>query len=462
MKNLCSNYNFLKPNLLFTAIAFLLSANLISAQFVVKDENFSALGVSNQGKICGYAAQAGPYALWLPDSGNVITNIGGVAPGNGVGGQARFAADGNLVCGTTLGVNGAEMSRYNRATNQWTALGSLGFQVDGTVSGGFAISGDGNTVAGLSWGDTAGGCAYAHAVAWNQAEGIMDLGSLFADSCRSTRANAVSYDGSVVVGWQDFNGPWKSAVWRKNPAGGYFPNQYILIDTAGNPNDEYNQMGECSAISADGKWIGGYGDYANNYQPWIWSRDSGVINLGTLPNMGTGYVAGMSADASIVVGWFDGPLFGDPATPFIWTRTGGLQELNNYIHTVLGDSTDTHQVYAAESISPDGHYVAGYGVESSSFAYFVYRVSLAFTPTALNEVTKEDNLKVYPNPTSGLLTISNTDKATVTIISMDGKLMGKTEITGNYVLDISNYSSGIYSFRLQSRNLVRTQKVIKN
>lgn len=34
----------------------------------------------------------------------------------------------------------------------------------------------------------------------------MDLGSLLTDQA-STRANAVSYDGSVVVGWQDFNGP---------------------------------------------------------------------------------------------------------------------------------------------------------------------------------------------------------------------------------------------------------------
>lgn len=93
---------------------------------------------------------------------------------------------------------------------------------------------------------------------------------------------------------------------EKNPAGGYFPNEYILIDTAGNPNDEYNQIGECSAVSADGNWIGGYGDFANNNEPWIWSRDSGVINLGTFPGLGNGYVSGISADGSIVVGWFDG------------------------------------------------------------------------------------------------------------------------------------------------------------
>lgn len=242
----------MKQNLLFTAATFFFSVNFISAQFVVKDETFSANSVSNQGKVSGYATQAGPYGIWLPDSGNVITDIGGIAPGNGVGGQARFSTDGNFVCGTSMGTNGPEMSKYNRATNQWTTVGSLGFSVDGNVSGGFAISGDGNTVAGLSWADTTGGHAYAHAVAYNAIEGLMDLGSLFDSTAQSTRANATNYDGSVVVGWQDFNGPWKSAVWRKNPAGGYFANEYILIDAAGNPNDDYNQMGECSAVSADG------------------------------------------------------------------------------------------------------------------------------------------------------------------------------------------------------------------
>jgi hypothetical protein len=450
----------MKHKILFNVITFLFSANLVSAQFIVKGEIFAPNGVSNEGKVSGYQAQAGPYNIWLPDSGNVIVDIGGVAPGNGVGGQARFSADGNLICGTSMGTNGPEMSKYNRTTNQWTTAGSLGFSVDGNVSGGFAISGDGNTVAGLSWADTTGGFAYAHAVASSVAEGLMDLGSLFDTIQRSTRANAVSYDGSVVVGWQDFNGPWKSAVWKKNPGGGYFPNQYILIDTTADPMDEFNQMGECSTVSANGEWIGGYGDYANSNQPWIWSRDSGVINLGVLPNVGNGYVSGMSADASIVVGWFDGQLFGDPLTPFIWTRTGGLQELNGYINTVLGDSTYTHQVYTADCISPDGHYVAGYGVDNSSSTYFVYRISLT-SSSGIHEINGTTNLKIYPNPSNGLVTIENTGMAAVTIRDMKGKVVYEKELNGILVLDISGYASGVYTLSLQTGNSIQTKKLIK-
>lgn len=99
--------------------------------------------MSNGGAVSGYSFQTGPYSIWFPDSNNIVTEIGGVAPGSGVAGQARFSEDGNILCGTNLGNAGAEMALFNRTTNNWTNLGSLGYQVDGNVSGGFAISGDG-------------------------------------------------------------------------------------------------------------------------------------------------------------------------------------------------------------------------------------------------------------------------------------------------------------------------------
>lgn len=449
----------MKKNITYLVLVFLVQANFIYAQFIVKDITFACNSVSNGGAVSGYSFQTGPYSIWFPDSNNIVTEIGGVAPGSGVAGQARFSEDGNILCGTNLGNAGAEMALFDRTTNNWTNLGSLGYQVDGNVSGGFAISGDGKTVVGLSWADTTGNLAFAHAIAWNTDEEIMDLGTLFFG--RSTRANAINGDGSIVVGWQDFNGPWKSAVWKKNPAGGYFPNEYILLNTDGDPNDEFNQMGECSAISADGNWIGGYGDYANEYQPWIWSEGSGVINLGTLPNVGSGYVSGMSADGSIAVGWFDGQLWGDPQTPFIWTKTGGIRDLNEYINTELGESTDINHTYTAEAISPDGHFVAGYGVNNNTFQYFAYRISLENT-SAVKEISKSNEITVYPNPTSNLITIENSNNSTLSITSAEGKIIFRGKINGRFVFDLSKYASGVYALRLQTDEKVQTQKIIKN
>ena len=451
----------MKIKLLNCFIAALLLSNISYGQFLVNDIIFAPTGMTNEGKVAGYMGQGGPYSIWLPDSANAVIDIGGVAPGFGIGGQARFSADGNLICGTSMGPNGTEMSIYDRSLDQWTVKGSFGFPLDSNYSNGYGISGDGNTVAGNAWADTTGGYAYTHAIAFNPIEGVMDLGSIYDSIQRSTRANAVNGNGSVIVGWQDYNGPWKSAVWRKNPSGGYYQNEYILLDSTGNPFDEFNQMGECSAVSADGSWIGGYGDYANNYEPWIWSRDSGVINLGTFPNLGNGYVSDMTADGSIVVGWFDGLFFGDPQTPFIWTHTDGLQELNTYIRNVLGDSTYTHQVYTADRISPDGNYISGYGVDTSTFTYFVYRVTLSGI-NSVHEVNQTENIIVYPNPTSNILTVENVSKGDLSITSMDGKVVYKRQVNGNVIIDMSEFASGIYSLTIQTGKSIVTKKVIKN
>lgn len=438
---------------------FISITHLSFSQFIVKDVYFETHGVSNQGLVVGYGEWTGPYSIWTPETG-VVDTINGIAPGNGVGGQATFSTDGNFLSGTSNGINatnGPEMSRYNRSTDTWTALGSLGFSIDVSYSGGYAISGDGNTVVGNAWADTTGGFGYTDAVAWNATDGIIDLGTLFMG--KSTRANAVSNDGSVIVGWQDFNGPWKSAVWRKNLSGGYDANEYILLDPQGSASDEYNQMGECSAISGDGMWIGGHGDFANDGNPWIWSEATGVIDMGTLSPGGSGYVSAINENGTVAVGRIQvGPW--DPELPFIWTPSSGMQNLNDYVHNTLGLTTGSKVIYSATCMSPSGQYIAGYGVDTVSFAYFAYRVSLS--PLGISETT-QNTINVYPNPTTDQLTIENTGEATLVISNVEGKILSETTSIGTESLDVSNYAPGVYFVSVESHenNTLRTIRFVK-
>ena len=454
----------MKQKLIYTLLAILLSTCLVSAQFIVQETQFSPTGVSDQGKVAGCLAQSGPWSIWLPDSISTVV-IGGTAPGNGPGGQARISYDGRYLSGTSMDTNGyTEMSRYDRTTGIWTPLGSLGYASGTDLSGGYAISGDDSTVVGLTWADTTGGRLFAHGVAWTQRHGIYDLGSLYDSIGRSTRANAVNYDGSVIVGWQDFNGPWKSAVWRKNPAGGYYPNQYLVKDTTVSPYVDSNQIGECTAVSKDGKWIGGNGDYNNNYNPWIWSRDSGLINLGSMPSLYTGNVGGMNDAATIVVGWFDvQPIdFGNPTSAYIWTRAHGMMEMDSFVTYVLGDSLGPHQITAATCISPDGKYIAGYGINNSTFSSFAFRLSLPGSITGVKEITSAPDILVYPNPTSSIITIETPAKTVLTISSIDGRVLDQTEISGKQMIDISKYAAGVYLFSFRSGDIIQIKKIIKN
>ncbi|HRH64438.1 MAG TPA: T9SS type A sorting domain-containing protein [Bacteroidia bacterium] len=447
--------------LLLTFAFCLTTLNVIFAQFNVLNASFQPTGVSNTGLVVGYEVQGGPYKIWNPDSSSIL-NIGGLAPGLGIGGQAHFSDSGTYISGTSFGILGAEMSRYTVATNQWSVVGSLGFDVDSTVSGGFGISGDGNTVVGLTWADTTGGLAYAHAAAWNQTNGFKDLGSLYDSIAKSSRANAASFDGSVVVGWQDFNGPWKSAVWRKDSLGNYSKNSYLLISAAGSATDEFNQLGECSTVSPNGVWIGGYGDYANNGEPWIWSNATGLINLGTMPNGSSGFVSGVNDSGTVAVGWFDGQFFGDPQIPFIWTATNGLQELNAYINSTLGLTTAPYVVYAANCLSTNGKYIAGYGIDTVNFVFFTYRLSTS-APLKIKEVSDAIDFSVYPNPFthSATLDFATDEWHNVKVMDVLGKEIKSFTFTGKKgILVKGEIPSGIYVIQVSDKNKNQTNKKI--
>ncbi len=361
----------------------------------------------------------------------------------------------------------AEMSRYNMTTAEWTSLGNLGFTVDATTSSGFCISGDGNTVLGNSWANPANGngfTPYAHAFGWNETEGTIDLGSLFANENRSSRVNAVSNNGGVAVGYQDYNGPWKSAVWRKNPAGGYFPNEYLLINPAGSASDEFNQLGECSAVSGDGNWIGGAGDYANGGQPWIWSETSGVVLLGDLTGgVGSGRVSGINQDGTVVIGWFDVDFF-SPKIPFIWTPTGGVQNLNTFVSDNLGIPLEGKQIYIPNNLSLNGRFVVGWGFDFSVNEFgdlFCFRLEL---PENLSTTQSEvASINIYPNPTSKYINVTaSTAVNSAELYSINGALL-LTEKNPNAVsqIDISSLEVGMYILKIATDKGTSTFKVIK-
>lgn len=359
----------------------------------------------------------------------------------------------------------AEMSLYNTSTQQWSALGSLGFVVENSTSSGYSVSGDGNTVVGNSW--VSSPETHAHAVAWNEAEGVIDLGTLFAG--RSTRAEAVSFDGSVIAGYQDQNGPWKSAVWRKNPAGGYFPNQYLLIDPNGSATDEMNQLGQASAVSSDGNWIGGYGDYAFN-NPWIWSEATGLIDLGTIgmPEGAIGHVSGINHDGSVVVGWY--VYSPDPWTqeyaPFIWTQGMGAQNLNTFITETLGYTMDRSPIWNANGISENGRYIIGWGLDPTIGDWgelFTFRLDISdWLQNNTNE--KATEVTINPNPASDVLNIHSSNQINkIEIVDITGRVLLRKNVNcKEYSTDISCLENGVYVVNIVAGGKLTTMKIIKN
>ena len=255
------------------------------------------------------------YFYWTAETGLVF--VGGTAPGNGVGGQAKVSDDGTRMVGTVFNASSGlyEMGVCLLDSGaEWVAVGGIGSSSGGETSSGWGISADGSTTVGLGW-ISAGG---AHAIRSVDLAAPTDLGSTVKG--RSSRANGCDADGSVVVGWQDSTtGFRQGAIWNDGVQ--------TLITLASNGA----ALGEASGCSADGTWVVGSGVSSNGFNAWRWSEETGGINIGTPPSFGwRGASVAISSDASTIVGFYRP--FPGPATfgrGFIWTESDGQQDLTD-------------------------------------------------------------------------------------------------------------------------------------
>lgn len=318
---------------------------------------FQANSVSNDGTIVA-GSMGDNNVIWTEAGGIAI--IGGITNGYPMSGRATISGDGTKISATITNPDNDmnEMGLYDVTTSSWFYLGGIGGQSDGSVSSAWSISRDGSTVVGLGW--INGGTA--HAIKWNATDGTVDMGSTVAN--RSSRANDVSNDGSVIVGWQDgVTGFRQGAVWANGT-------QTLITDASG------NEISEAGAVSGNGVWVVGGG---SNFEAWRWSSDTGIINI-PHPNSGmffNGSATAVNEDGSIIVGFYrpwPGPaLMGEG---FIWTETTGRVELNEYVAS-FGIDTQGITFSLPLGMSSDGSSIVGYGLSGGNPVGFLIKLPLA-------------------------------------------------------------------------------------
>jgi uncharacterized membrane protein len=382
--------------------------------------------------------------MWIEGSG--VQNIGGLPPANGTGGDVEMSNDGTKIVGPFLNPasSAKEMSIYDVPSQTWTPLGGIGGQNGDQISSAWGISGDGNTVVGLGWLPTGG----AHAISWTQNTGVVDLGSTVTG--RSSRADAVSEDGSVIVGWQDSEtGFRQAAVWTNGVQ------QLIYFPTG-------ERALAAAAISGDRVWVGGEGSSTNSFQAYRWSEATGLENLGPPLQAGwRGATTGISGDGSVIVGFYrpQGPaLFG---SGFIWTEALGVTDLNTYANS-LGIDTQGIIMSLPLNISADGTTIVGAGRDSNN-----QRVGfiLKLEPTILgveNNATPQE-YTFYPNPVRDVLHIkSPAPFERVMLFNINGQLIMEKAASGNNeTLNVSGLASGMYIVKVMGSNAVETFKIVK-
>lgn len=166
-----------------------------------------------------------------------------------------------------------------------------------------AVSGDGSTVVGYTWVSGSGTVPFR----WTAAGGYQNLGTLGGTNSPNNSATAVSFDGSVVVGQSALpNGTVRGFRWTAET--GMVELQMGL---------QVSQTAE--GVSADGLIVVGYNT--------VWTYPGGPGNLQTIPNLGAGTAQGhaISNDGQLVAGHSQVP--GPVPHAMRWTAKDGTEDL---------------------------------------------------------------------------------------------------------------------------------------
>lgn len=398
--------------------------------------------ISNTGVAVGNV-YGSAFFMWSEANSGTIIGEGGET---GVSGNANISADGSVISMSVPNPSNADQEEavlYNVATQELSFLGHLGASSSGGTSSAWGMSSDGKNIVGLAWTTS----ARAEGVYWKDGEPLVGLGTTV--PTRSSRADAVSADGSVIVGWQDaINGVRQGAMWRNGV-------QELLKDNDG------NILGAATAVSADGKTVVGIKNTTG--EGYIWNETDGTVFVSS---DNPDYITSMSVlsdDGKTALG-----LSFDPtqsillAEGFIWTKEGGKVNLNDYVASLGFD--DLGIVFAVPTgISPDGKYLGGIGANFAEGDAKGFLIKLPAEDLATNDTALSAKMSIYPNPVVDIVTIKTADKIeSAEVYSAAGQMVFSSKKVANNQINLSALTKGFYILKVKTDKGLQTTKLIKN
>lgn len=229
----------------------------------------------------------------------------------------------------------------------WTADGGiapLGFldNEDFPHSHGQGVSGDGQTTVGIS--SSAQG---SQAFRWTAKEGMQGLGDLPGGRFESY-ARATSDDGRVIVG--SSRSEIAQEAFRWTAEGGMQGLGFM-------PGFEIES--HSNAVTPDGSVIIG----TSARQGWRWTGSTGMINLGSLPELGARSILspnGLTATGEVIVGSARANNSHNEVA-IIWDHVHGVRNLQRILEIEHGLTLPGWTLESANAISNDGKVIVGSG-----------------------------------------------------------------------------------------------------
>jgi probable HAF family extracellular repeat protein len=297
---------------------------------------------------------------WMPTTG--VIDLGGTF-------VTGVSADGETIVGNSPPRPGIQNAAIWLRGSEWRPLGSFpnAMPCDFTLSTAIGASRDGSVIVGGAY----NGCTYFHAFRWTEATGVVDLGSSVPGE--PSRADAVSGDGRVVVGYQDTaDSLRRGARWIDG-------RQDLFQGPQG-------AVGIAAAANFDGSIVTGANCRLTVFEDqdaWIWTSSGGVQCLPppavrvlpegpSLAPKITGRAAATSDDGRVIGGGQTVGGLTEDSEAIVWIdrRPVYLKDLlrANGVANAFESWIHTGEV---RSVSPDGRVLAGWGADTGGFRGYV-------------------------------------------------------------------------------------------
>ena len=237
---------------------------------------------------------------------------------------ARFFSIPNFYISAISADGKVATGEWNHAPALWTEAGgveSLPLPAGNRLFNVTNLSGDGTTIVGGLRIGTGLSQRY-EAFRWTRASGYQTLGRFSNDWLDYAYAHDVSYDGSVVVGTNDTPNGRRGFYWTEATG-------QINMGTLGSANPFYDPFSEGNAVSADGSVVVGYVTTSADeyYKAFRWTPSGGYNVIGLppvtngIPAGGAGYISG---NGLVIAG--QGQTGGDIGS-WTWTSLTGFSPL---------------------------------------------------------------------------------------------------------------------------------------
>jgi len=313
---------------------------------------FSALSADGSAAVGNSRTEGSPpnsFAFyWSTLTGTIVPGL----PAGYVNSNASaISADGGTIIGSLFTVDpfGTPTSRQaaRGSRNEGLFFGGLGYLPGGSnaSSSANAVSVDGSVIVGVS----TSASSEQEAFRWTPATGMVGLG--FLPGGTASAANLVSGDGSIVVGSVSFAfDPSRQSAFRWTEAAGMTDLGALPGAVSASP----------TAMSPDGRFIVG----TSGFDAFRWDEAGGMVALPRLPDAQMAMAMAVSDDGAVILGR---SFFADGHVDyFIWTAADGSRSLRDIL-AASGVDVSGWQNLQAEALSGNGNAIVGQGRNPSGF-----------------------------------------------------------------------------------------------